>query len=77
MLDCLENRVQNLRGWSIKALELKLKELEVKEKKLLLKYKAKELHNAKTCAVETSKVPFDVRKPSISRVQSGQIFYAV
>ena len=42
-----------------RALQLKLKELDVREKKLALEYKAKELelHNVKTCTVEVSEVP--------------------
>ena len=52
-----------------KALQLKLKELEVREKELALEYKAKELelHNAKTHTVKVYdvkvyEVPFDVGK---------------
>ena len=47
-----------------KALQLKLKELDVREKELALEYKAKELelHNAKTRTVKVSEVPFDVGK---------------
>ena len=49
-----------------KALQLKLKELDVREKELALEYKAKELelHNAKTHTVDISEVPFDVGKHS-------------
>ena len=45
-------------------MQLKLKELEVREKELSLEYKAKELEfcNTKTCAVEASEIPSDVGK---------------
>ena len=57
---------------------MKLKDLDVREEELALEYKAKglELHSAKTCTVEVSEVPVDIRRkthPFRTLVQESEV----